>query len=275
MTPYLHPESQRQYEQLLKHLPHALLIIGEKGRGASTIAKELATTHSPVVQEIVPEKDEKPDPDGKIGVERIKQLYERTRSIVSSARIIVIHDVHSMTPQAQNAFLKLLEEPAPNTHFILAAHTRTSLLPTVLSRVQSLDLRPITEEQSVTVMNDLGVTDAKKRAQLLFLAAGNPAELTRLSDDEKTLADFAVRIADARALLQSAPYEKLLIAHKYKDARADILRVMDMALQILRRTLTASPENQQLIAALDEFLTARERIYRNGNIRLIIARLVV
>ncbi len=58
-------------------------------------------------------------------------------------RVYIIDEVHMMTPQAFNAFLKTLEEPPPHVIFLLATTDPQKLLQTVLSRCQRFDLRRV------------------------------------------------------------------------------------------------------------------------------------
>lgn len=271
----LHPTSSKQYEQLKTILPHAVLIVGSRGTGAATTAIALAREHTSHVLTITPEKDDKPDVDGTISIDRIRELYTTSRSRTFSKRVIHIADAHKMTPQAQNAFLKLLEEPPENTHFILSSHSLQNILPTILSRVQTLELRRITDAQSQQLIDDMNITDPKVRAQALFIAAGKPAELTRLVEQPETLAAFGSIIGDARTLLQGTAYDKLLVIHKYKDARQRAIDLIDTAVKLLRMSFDKAPENTQLLERMDECLNTIERLRGNGNVRIVLTRLVL
>lgn len=59
-------------------------------------------------------------------------------------RVFIIDEVHMLTNQAFNAFLKTLEEPPKNVVFILATTERHKVIPTILSRCQVYDFRRIT-----------------------------------------------------------------------------------------------------------------------------------
>lgn len=271
----LHPASDKQYQQFTAALPHALLIVGEKGLGASTVAETLAHTHTKHVHAVVPEKDDKPNPDGSISVDRIRELYATSRTRTTMKRVIHIVDAHKMTVQSQNAFLKLLEEPPENTHFILSTHTIQPLLPTILSRVQTLELRHITDTQSKELLEDLKVTDTKVHAQAMFIAAGRPAELSRLTQEPAALTAFASIIGDARTLLQGELYDKLLVVNTYKDSRERSIDLVDTVLKLLRMTLMKAPTNTQLLERMNECLSATDRLKHNGNVRLVLTRLVI
>ncbi len=61
----------------------------------------------------------------------------------SGYKVVVIEQAEKMTVDAQNAFLKTLEEPPPYTVFLILAENPKALLPTVVSRCQSFRMRPV------------------------------------------------------------------------------------------------------------------------------------
>lgn len=81
-----------------------------------------------------------------IGIETMKLLQEKIflKPIKSANKMVIIEDAQFLTPEAQNALLKVLEEPPANTYIILGSESKDSLLPTILSRCQLILL----EEES-------------------------------------------------------------------------------------------------------------------------------
>lgn len=271
---HLHPASRAQIEMLLTDLPQSLLISGATGVGLAGATKHMADFLETSPQFVYPEKDEKVDIEkGVISVDSIRRLYDMTKTIETGRRIIVIDYAERMGHQAQNAFLKLLEEPGKNTHFVLLSHDVSKLLPTIRSRTRHLELRPITLEQSDALLDELGVKDAQKRSQLLFMASGLPAELTRLATDEAYFSTRAQIVRDARQFLQSNLYERLKLAQSYKDSREQSLMLLDDAMKLLQRNIQEG--RTDLILKIDELLKTRERIVANGNVRLQLAAAMV
>jgi len=188
--------------------------------------------------------------------------------------VILIDYAERMGHQAQNAFLKLLEEPSAGVHFILATHTPSKLLATITSRAQSVDIKPVLKKQTEELLDELSVTDAKKRLQLIYMATGLPAELTRLATDEVYFTARSAIIRDARDLLQANTYHKLLVANKYRDNRDGALTLLDYTASILKHSISDKPQ-ETLINQLDALLFARQQIEANGNIRICLARFVI
>lgn len=272
---YIHPKTQQHLDNLVHDLPQSIVLTGPDGVGLLSIVAYIAGhIHAKPIY-ILPEKDEKIDIEkGVITVDVIRRLYAMTKTIETGKRLIVIDYAERMGVQAQNAFLKLLEEPGVNTHFILLTHTASKLLPTIRSRVQMTEVHPISLAQSEQLIDELRVTNAQKRAQLLFIAVGLPAQLTVLANDEKLFDARAQMIRDARTYLQGSMYDRLKLALQYKDDRPGALILLLDAMKLLQGSLKTgkSPEQVKKITIL---LKAHERIEANGNVRLQLASVVL
>ncbi len=275
MNLVIHPETSHQLDVLARQKPHALLITGPHGIGLTSLATQAAEGGSEAITTILPEKNDKIDLEkGTITVERVRSLYDATRTKLPEGRIIVIDYAERMAPAAQNAFLKLLEEPTEGTRFILLTHQPTLLLPTITSRSQRIDARPVTRSQSEALLDALKVTDPTKRAQLLFIAEGLPAALTQYVQDEESFQGRASLVKDARSYVTGGAYEKLLIAKKYKDSRADALTLVEDSLKLLRRAIAEKGDATSLktLACLE---VLHKRISEQGNVRLQLSAAVV
>lgn len=257
---FIHPQTEIALRATAGNMPHGLLISGQRGIGLTTLAQQLILlAHGSTKTQVIA-----PDEKNTISIDRVRELYQQTRS-KRGKRVIIIKDVDRMTIAAQNAFLKLLEEPNEGLSFLLTSHAPTKLLSTVLSRVQHLSAQPITSQQSEKLLDTLNITDKSRRMQLLFIAKGLPAELTRLSEDEDYFTTKAQVVRDARELLQANDYEKLLLINKYTD-REKSLQLLDAALQIIHLTMVQKPQ-ESIALQLENFLHAEDRIRENGHVR--------
>lgn len=251
-----------------------MLIAGPIGVGLSAVPTHLGNELGIVAHVILPEKDEKVDIEkGVISVDSVRRIYDMTKTIETGKRLIVIDFAERMGVQAQNAFLKLLEEPGKNTHFILLTHEPSKLLPTIHSRAQQFDVRMITDEQSAQLLDELGIKDLQKRSQLLFMASGLPAELSRLVSDERYFEARAQIVRDARTFLQGSEYDRLKLAATYKDDRNKALLLVDDTLKMLQRNIEQG--KIELIPKVEKLLEAYQRLEANGNVRLQLAAAMV
>lgn len=276
--PLFHSATKKQLEAAARTVPQALIIAGKKGSGLHTAAREILVSTNATVQTISPEKDGKPDVDaGSIGVAVIRQLYDRTTTSTATPRIIIIEYAETMTEQAQNAFLKLLEEPNASIHFILLTHSAESLLPTVRSRAQRITVRAISDSQSQQLLDDLKVTDATKRQQLLFLAAGRPALLAYYASNPAKLEAKAATIRDARSFLGGSSYDRLAAVTGYVSSRQKAVEFVEFVGVLLQRAVAASDEANLpvLTNKIDACEQALQRLHANSNIRLSLLALAI
>lgn len=108
-----------------------------------------------------------------IQIGQVRELrLQLTRSVAGSKkRVVIISEADMMNQQAQNAFLKTLEEPNPNTLLILTSSNSTRLYPTILSRCQEIRFDLLSSEeiaQALTTRNNI----PKEQAEFLSRLAG-------------------------------------------------------------------------------------------------------
>jgi DNA polymerase-3 subunit gamma/tau len=82
------------------------------------------------------------------GVDQVRDLRDTARYAPAHGRfkVYIIDEVHMLSTAAFNALLKTLEEPPPHVKFVFATTEVQKVLPTILSRCQRFDLRPIPSE---------------------------------------------------------------------------------------------------------------------------------
>jgi DNA polymerase-3 subunit gamma/tau len=151
-----------------RHLAHAFLFCGPRGVGKTTSARLLAKTiNCTNLSEDFEACDHcdscrafngnasfniyELDAASNNSVDDIRGLVEQVRYAPQGAqyKIYIIDEVHMLSPQAFNAFLKTLEEPPPYAKFILATTEKHKILPTILSRCQVFDFHRIKVDDAV------------------------------------------------------------------------------------------------------------------------------
>ena len=201
-------------EQLKEHLQnaiatnkvsHAYIINGERNAGKEFIARVFAMTlqcekgetepcgecHSCKQAlgnnqpDIIYISHEKPNT---IGVEDIRVQINGDIAIKpysSPRKIYIINEGEKMTPQAQNALLKTLEEPPEYAVILILTTNVEAMLPTVLSRCVVLNMKPVSDRLvKKYLMEQLAVPDYKANISVAF-ARGNIGKAKMLASSEE------------------------------------------------------------------------------------------
>ncbi len=263
MTLLFNPSTKLQLTALAQDLPQAILLTGDIGVGLKTTALFLAGHQLAGLVEPVAAKE---STKAGISVARIRELYDQSHSKSRTRQIFIIDDADTMSAGAQNAFLKLLEEPNSPVAFILTSHQPSRLLATVISRVEQLSIPPITREQSEQLLQKYKLPPTIK-AQLLFIASGHPADLTRLANDSNYQASVLKLMSTAKVFMSGTKLERSAIAFSYATDRQRSLELLRASIALMLYTLNNHPL-QSTIDQLGHMAAAYDAITANGNVRL-------
>lgn len=203
-------------------VPPSLLLAGPEGVGKRRVAIALAETlncTSPIATPQI-EQDAcgecpscrriargmhpdvivvEPGDMGSIKIDAVRDVIDRAqyRPFEGRRRVVVIDDADALMPAAQNALLKILEEPPSSSVFTLVSAIPDALLPTVRSRCPRLRFGPLTPGEIAEVLKrDHGYSEADARV----VAADAEGSLGRAL--EAASADLAEARAQAQRLLE-------------------------------------------------------------------------
>ena len=119
----------------------------------------------------------------------IKQLG--MKSYESQYKIIFVYMIEKLFHSAAPKLLKVMEEPPPNTLFLMISENKDRVLNTILSRTQMVKLPAPDESEVLHALTDRHGLEEKRAKQIAFLSGGSIIEALRLSNqDETQLADF-------------------------------------------------------------------------------------
>ncbi len=194
-------------------LPHALIFAGRQGTGKATMAYRLARAllsggagdmleiapGSPVFRQVASgghpdmmtverafddKKNRLKDSVDIDSVRRIAPFMRMTASRDDGWRVALIDDADTMTRQAQNGLLKILEEPPQRAVLIVIAHRPGALIPTIRSRCRMLNFQPLPEAVFSTLVRKLRPgLDHESVSTLFSLAQGSVGQAQNLIEE--------------------------------------------------------------------------------------------
>ena len=232
---------------------------------------------------------------GSISKDEAGQLLKLVslKAFEATYKIVILWLPELMHPAAANAVLKLLEEPPPTTVFLLVSHEPERLLPTILSRVQAVVVRPFSEDDVTNYLTShYHVPEAKAR-QVAQLAEGNlgAAIASREHSADHNYADFFMRWM--RKCYGLKMTDMLALADEFqKMGRENQKEQLSFSLGLLRKVLLfgIDPQlvphlpgsEQQFVQGFSRFVTthnadqlteelntAHYHIERNANPRMV------
>jgi DNA polymerase-3 subunit delta' len=174
---YAHPDFRRVRPEALEDDP------SEEGEDGEVVEKKTAKASK------APSKD--------IKIDQIRALadFMNISTHRNGMRVITLYPAEALNTAAANALLKTLEEPPPNTMFLLVSNNLDRLLPTILSRCRKFALDMPTAAEALAWLDAQEVKDAPA-----WLAEQGGAPLAALenarSGDRETMDDFLRHLAN-------------------------------------------------------------------------------
>ena len=177
----------------------------------------------------------KPDnKTGKITIDDIRTINSHTISCETNEKFFIVENAEKMNESAENAFLKNLEEPKKNVHFVLLIKNLSALLPTIRSRAE------IYVEKTKNILEMPINSDEKVKALAKKLITATPTELIKISSD---------------------------VTSKKDNARLFALEVVGTSIEIVYKSYFAT-RNEKFLKKLPSLLTLYSNLEKNGHIRL-------
>jgi len=213
-TPIINPNSATLLDAYRAHPVSGLILQGGEYSGVRSIVEQLASDLLPgdATNNIVIVEG---DPGKSITIEQIRDLKKSITTIATSSeaigRVVIIHNAHTMTQEAQNALLKLIEEPASKTAVILHSNSINKLLGTIRSRCHTISILPITQNQAHKYADSHGY-DKKQADKALLLSKGESDLFVSLLEGDSQLLPDIQRAKDFLAL---SIFERLALQKKY------------------------------------------------------------
>lgn len=251
-----HKKQREFFENKIKNgqLAHAYLFCGQDGIGKKMFALEIANflncrfpdlmiVSASRESSFAKASDDKEKVATEIGVEQVRKVQEflSLKSYNGGYRVVIVDEAEKMSPEAQNCFLKTLEEPKGQTIIFLISSQPDRLLPTIFSRCQVVKFFATKEILKITNTPEKQKKEKEILDNLLKILNGTLAEkfayTKSIKEDAESSAGQAGQVMEIMQILQKYFREKLLA----DKAIAKKLNLIDSLIYKLT-TSNASPK---------------------------------
>ncbi len=196
-----------------------------------------------------------------IGIDEIKALQHSANlpPYEGKFKIFIINGAESLSHEAANCLLKTLEEPPPYVIIILLTSNESLVLPTIISRCQRLELKPVANEEISKILTTLYGLDSQKAKLLAGLAQGSPGWAINAMVDANVLAQRTQFIEEMFSLLEATWGERLTYAAKLGTSRASAQEALKNWLSCWRDIMLIKTGCKEAVINLD-YLETLERL---------------
>jgi hypothetical protein len=192
-------------------------------------------------------------------------------------RVAIIEDADYMSTEAQNAILKLLEEPPAGSLIILTADSESALLPTVVSRAQKINIMPVSLEDSKTFFNN----HPTKEIESAWRLSGGSAGLMRALLEQSGSHSLKVAVEQAKDVLKMNTYERAVYLQnlsKDKQQFAGFLYGLSKVLSALHESTIRAGNlkgSEKILEARKVVGSLQDSAQANTNTRLLALSLAI
>lgn len=156
-----------------KKLPHAILLHGPSGCGKTTIARILRG-----LLDCSDHDFSEVNCANFRGIDMVREIQNRAglHPLGGTSRVWLIDECHRLTGEAQDAFLKLLEDPPKHCYFLLATTDPKKLSATVKNRCTSFELKPVAESDLEALIRSVLKREKCEMSDEMIAAIAESAE---------------------------------------------------------------------------------------------------
>lgn len=193
-----------------------------------------------------------PNKQGIISVDLAQEIIRKLnmKSFLGGYRIAIIWMPERMHAPASNKLLKLIEEPPEKTLIMLVGNSRDELLPTILSRLQTVQVQGVSADKIADVLVDKHGVPPDRAHSIALLSDGNLNYAMRLAHDDGDEAPYFTLFAEwFRACYQkSEAIKRTAVTDQFADLKREGQKAFfSYALQIIRQCMLVNNQRPELL----------------------------
>lgn len=240
----------------LKKLSHAYLFCGQEKLGKKTLALEwISTIFNQSIQQLL--SGGHPDfflitpINEEIHISQIRDIIWRfsLKPSIAPFKTIIIDQAHCMNIEAQNCFLKTLEEPRGKAIIILITEYPQILLPTISSRCQTIKFYPVKKEEIENYLKNKSLSEEKIRL-ISEISQGRPGVAIDFLNDSKKLEIRIQREKEFNKILNSDLTTRFQCVKKISKS-PELKEILNIWLFFIRNILISKLKQNQAILNQD------------------------
>lgn len=283
----LSKSTKQNVELFLSNPSHALLIVGSNGSGKLSLARYISAVilgakKSDSLNQSSNFKILSPI-DRTVSIDQIRDLKNffrlKTTGSNEHRRIAIIENANRMTDEAQNAILKILEEPPSDSVIILTSTSEEELNKTILSRVQIIRIFKPTISQTISFFTKQSYADSDIKKNYI-LSNGSVGLLSKLLEKSSS-SEMKTFVEESKSILVSSRIEKLTKVDGFSADKTDLLDRIFALKRVCHAALVQSIEKDQsdsvhlILNKLLCLCETEDAINKGANTKLLMTNLLV
>lgn len=264
----------------LEKVPHALLFTGNEKLGKKKIAFKLISSifkenifQHPDFNLVVPKEKQ-------IQINQIRDVNWKLslKPVKAPLLSVVIDEAHLMTRQAQNCFLKTLEEPKSRALLVLISEYPNSLLPTIISRCQTVKFYPV-EKKEINNYLKAQKFEQEQIDEISQICLGRPGVAIDFSQNLKKLEERQRKVKELVKIVKLPMSLRFKYAKELSEDREGLKTILLIWLSYFRTKLINCADRALMLKTKNILNNIQNTIFlistTNVNLRLALEVLIM
>ena len=270
---YISQADQIKLKAISTDLPQGLMISGYQGVGLGEVLDEIenliGSSYQVQTLSLTPEEGKKT-----VSITQVRELYGKTKTGRSGDQILLVklNDIELLGVEAQNALLKILEEPPKGVHFLIGANHDQAGLETIRSRTIKFKLQQPSQDEIFIKFSE----DEAQLNKKWMLSGGRINQFRKLVNQD---IEAEIKLNDAKLFATTnSGLKKTELAIKYADSAENLHSFAEDVMGVLKSLFQFFLEQGQIdksklisekIVKLNDLLIESGRLNLNKRILMI------